>query len=252
MHWRGSGLIGTAVHGTDGSVGNITDLLFDDRYWTIRWVVVDAGGWIADRQVLLPPSQFRGADARGGAFDVELTREQIENCPGLGRDAPVSRQMERDIYHYYGWTPYWYHLAGAPAGIAPIPPPSGGTAMSADRGGPVREPQGDPDLRSMNEVIGYYVQATDDDIGHVEDFLIDDENWAIRYVVVDTRNWWPGKLVPVSPQWFSDVSWGKQRVLVDLTRDQVKNGPEYDPSAPIDRAYEERLHEHYGYRPYWV
>jgi hypothetical protein len=106
-------------------------------------------------------------------------------------------------------------------------------------------------LRSTQEVTNYYIEANDGDIGHVHDFLVDDENWTIRYVVVDTRNWWPGKKVLVSPEWIRSVSWTDSRVYVDLLRDTIKNGPEYDPSAPLSREYENRLYNHYGRSQYW-
>ena len=106
-------------------------------------------------------------------------------------------------------------------------------------------------LRSTQEVTNYYIEANDGDIGHVDDFLVDDENWTIRYVVVDTRNWWPGKKVLISPEWIRSVSWTDSRVFVDLSRDSIKNGPEYDPSAPLSREYENRLYNHYGRSQYW-
>lgn len=110
---------------------------------------------------------------------------------------------------------------------------------------------GDSHLRSTKEVTSYYIEASDGDIGHVEDFLIEDESWTIRYIVVDTRNWWPGKKVLVSPEWIEQVSWTDSRVRVDVSRDTIKNCPEYDPSTPLSRDYENRLYRHYGRSKYW-
>jgi hypothetical protein len=106
-------------------------------------------------------------------------------------------------------------------------------------------------LRSTREVIGYYIQATDGQIGHVEDFVIDTATWHIRYMVVDTRNWWPGKKVLVSPRWIEGVQWDTQQVTVGLSRDHIKDSPEFDPSVPLDRAYEARLFDHYSQPTYW-
>jgi hypothetical protein len=110
---------------------------------------------------------------------------------------------------------------------------------------------GDSRLRSARDVMGYYIEATDGDIGHVDDFLIDDSEWAIRYMIVDTRNWWPGKKVLISPEWISQVSWPDSRVYVDLTREGVKTAPEYDPSRPVEREYETRLYRHHDRPSYW-
>jgi hypothetical protein len=116
----------------------------------------------------------------------------------------------------------------------------------------VEEQQGDPHLQSTREVIDYYIEARDGDIGHVEDFIIDDEAWAIRYLVVNTRNWWPGKKVLVAPQWISEIRWGDAQVHVDMTREHIKDSPEFDPAAPVNRAYEERLFDYYGRPKYWL
>jgi len=106
-------------------------------------------------------------------------------------------------------------------------------------------------LRSTREVMGYYLEAMDGQIGHVEDFVIDTAPWHLRYLVVDTRNWWPGKKVLVAPTWVRQVQWDTQQVTVELSRDAIKNSPEFDPTAPLERAYEACLYEHYDRAPYW-
>ena len=124
---------------------------------------------------------------------------------------------------------------------------------------PVVEPQpmeplgetGDPTLHGVQDVTGYYIHARDGDIGHVEDFLISTPDWAIRYLIVDTKNWWPGKHVLVAPTWASGISWSERAVTLEMTREQIEQAPEYDPDAIIDRPFEERLHEHYRRPGYW-
>ena len=98
---------------------------------------------------------------------------------------------------------------------------------------------------------GYHIAATDGDIGHVQDFLVDDATWAIHYLVVDTSNWWFGKKVLVSPEWIDRVDWADAKVYVGVTREQIRKSPEYDPSDPVERDYEPRLHDHYGRPSYW-
>jgi sporulation protein YlmC with PRC-barrel domain len=252
MLWRASTLRGYEIQATDGRIGSVSDLLFDDTDWTVRWLVIDTGDWLPDRKVLLPPSAVDEPDPANRVVPVALTRERVEQSPSIETDAPVSRQMETDLYGHYGWAPYWYGAYGAPMDLAAgaVIPPAVQRGADGDVGAP-REEHGDPHLRSAHEVTGYYVRATDDDIGHIEEFLIEPESWTVRYLVIDTRNWWPGKMVLISPKWIRDVSWNDRQVRVDLTRAQVKDGPEFDPSTTVDRAYEERLHSHYGYLPYW-
>ena len=110
----------------------------------------------------------------------------------------------------------------------------------------------DPHLRSVNDTIGYHLEAIDGAIGHVEDFLIDEDDWSVRYLVVDTRNWWPGKKVVIAPSWISDVSWTRSQVVVDLTREAIKGSPAYDPSVPWNPAYAMELHDYYGRPRYGV
>ena len=251
MLWNASNLTGYAIDATDGSIGSVRDFLFDDREWTIRWLVVDTGTWLSGRDVLLPPSAADEPDVMRRTFPVRLKRQHVENSPAIDDDAPVSRQHESGLYSYYGWDPYWAAYAYAPAGglrtpIEPSPNAPGNRPGVEDR------PEGDPHLRSTREVTGYYIHATDGDIGHVEDLLVDSDGWTIRYIVVDTKNWWPGKKVLVAPRSFTNVDWAEGSVRVNLTRDQIKSGPEYDPTTTVDRAYEERFHGYYGYPYYWV
>lgn len=258
MLWECSSVTVFGIRATDGSIGTLDDLLFDDAGWGIRWAVIDTGSWLPGRRVLLPASSLGRPDVAAREFPVDVTRERVKDAPGLDTDAPVSRQLETRIFGYYGWAPYWeagYPLGpGAIGGLsAPVPP--AGIAepppLRADEPVP-DQPEGDPHLRSIKEVTGYYVEATDGDIGHIEDFMVDDDGWAIRYLLVDTKNWWPGKIVLISPNWLRDISWTDRTAFVDVSRDQVKSSPEYDPAASLGRGYEERLHDHYGYGPYWV
>jgi hypothetical protein len=215
MMWESSDIIGFEIRATDGSIGSIDDLLVDETDWSVRWVVIDTGTWLPGRKVLLPASCFGAPSMPDRQFPIELSRQQVEDSPDIDTDAPVSRQMESDIYGYYGWHPYWgagYVPVGTIGYVPPIsaagtalPPLGVGTPETA-RAEAMDEPRGDPHLRSAKEITGYRVRGTDDDIGTVSKLLVDQEGWMIRYLVVDTGNWLPGKKVLVSPGWVEDVS----------------------------------------------
>jgi hypothetical protein len=191
---------------------------------------------------------------------VNLSRQQVEDSPSVTTDQPVSRQWEADYFGYYGYSPYWtgpglwgaglypYTAAAGLGAIPPVTPPARPT-LEGER--LAQEQEGDPHLRSAREVTGYAIAARDGDLGHVEDFLLDDATWALRYMVVDTVNWWPGKQVLVPPAWIAAISWDERMVAVDLTREAIKTGPAYDPAQAFDRVVEEALYRHYGRRPYW-
>ena len=233
-----------AVRALDGDIGSVYALLFDDQTWEIRYLVCDVGVWLPGRRVLLVPAVLEQPHYDTQMIPVGLTKEQVENSPDIDTDMPVERQYEIVLHRYYNWPAYW----GALEPVGAVSPPLPAMAM----GEMEDEPGGDPHLRSTREVIGYYIQAQDGDIGHVEDFIVDDEGWVVRYMIIDTRNWWPGKKVLVAPSWITDIRWGEAQVQVDMTRDQVKNSPEFDPAASVNRVYEERLFDYYGRPKYWL
>jgi hypothetical protein len=245
-------LKGLTIKAKDGEIGAVDDFYFDDDHWTIRYLVVDTGNWLPGRRVLISPISLGRADPANGRIEVALTMKQVEDSPGIESDKPVSRQYETSYFDYYGYPYYWTgpYLWGAAAYPGPvITPEPTQPEVEAIRS---REQQSaDPHLHSANEVTGYYIEATDGDIGHVEQFLIDDESWAIRYMVVDTRNWWPGKKVLVAPQWIERASWEDSRVYVNLSRNNIQQAPEYDLNRLPSRDYELTLHEHYRRPPYW-
>jgi uncharacterized protein YrrD len=239
----------------DGDLGRVKDAYFDDLTWTVRYLVADTNTWLSGRKVLISPFAVRLLPSTPhGLIEVDLTKEQIEKSPPIEEHLPVSRQFELKYYNHYRWPYYWQgpELWG-PAAF-PILGYSGPPQVRLPESRPVSasEPPADPHLRSVAEVAGYAIHARDEAIGHVEDFIFDDETWMIRYLVVDTRNWWPGKRVLVAPEWVTSVDWHQSSVQVDLSRDTIQAAPEYHPTDPITREYEGRLYTHYGHEPYWL
>ena len=243
---------------TDGQIGKVKEFYFDDHYWTVRYLIVDTGNWLTGRQVLISPHALRAVNYNQRTIAVTLTKQQVAQSPGLDTDKPVSRQFEQDYHRYYGWPGYWqgsYMLGSSPYLWGPAP--DLGTPYDfEERDKPQQSSQDenswDPHLRSTDDVSGRHIEATDGGIGHVEDFIIDDQTWAIRYLVIDTRNWWPGKRVLLAPQWIEDISWGESKVFVNLSRDNIRQSPEYTEISLLTRDYETRLHRHYDRKGYWM
>jgi hypothetical protein len=234
------------IRARDGEVGEIDDFFFDDTTWTVRYLVVKTGNWLTGRKVLLSPDAVTQSHWEAQQFEVNLTREQVKDSPDIDTDQPVSLQSQIDLHNYYGWGYYWTARNYVP--IYPLM-----IADTEQAGDQQEEPEKnrDPHLRSAREVMKYHLQATDGDIGHVEDFLVEDESWAIHYMVVDTRNWLPGKRVLIAPRWIRWIRWDERLVAVNITQESVKNSPEYLPSEPVSREYEDRLHDHYNLPKYW-
>lgn len=234
-------LQGYIIRALDGDIGKVHDFFFGDFEWTVRYLVADTGTWLVGQRVLLSPSALGDPDWEAHSLPVHLTKNQVEKSPPISMDKPVSRQMEHDLHAYYGWRPYW-------SGSAPMLSGQELEAVKEKRGAA----EADPHLRSTREVTGYQIQASDGDIGHVADFIVDDDLWVIRYLVIDTRNWLPGKKVLVSPAWVESVDWPERKLQIDLKRETIKACPEFDPSAPINREYEIRLYDFYGRPKYWT
>ena len=181
-------LKGYKLKSREGEIGKIKEFYFDDRYWTIRYLVADTGNWLMNRQVLISPYALGAVSKEEEHIAVDLTKKQIEDSPSLDSDKPVSRQFQEAYYGYYGWPVYWdgsYMWGSSPYIVRERE--RWRESTKAEKG------SWDPNLRSTRDVSGHHVQAADGEIGHVEDFVIDDETWAIRYLIINTRNWWPGK-----------------------------------------------------------
>ncbi len=220
-------------------MGAVRDLLFDDQHWTVRYLVADTRTWLPGRKVLLSPVSVQRADWTAKTMQLQLTQGQIRESPGIETDRPVSRQYEERLVAYYGWPGYWAASAPSAAAADDEEP-----LMYSKQGDIARA--GDAHLRSLREVRGYHMSARDGEIGHIDDFIGDDTDWRIRYLVIDTRNWLPGKRVLVAPHWVDQVNWRRAHVAMDLDCDQIRGAPPYEPGMPINRAYEEQLHEYYG------
>lgn len=241
----GKTLKGFKLDSLDGEIGGVEEFYFDDRYWAIRYLVANTGSWLTGRQVLISPYALVAAIKADQHIAVDLTRKQIEESPALSSDKPVSRQFEGLYHGYYGFPTYWSGPSSWGEYTFPMHDREHWKQPSKS------EKEWDPHLRGTDAVSGYEIQALDGEIGHVDDFIIDDETWTIRYLVVATRNWWPGKKVLVSPRWIERVSWDESRVFVNLSREAIKHSPEYTAEALITRDYETGLHRHYDLPGYW-
>lgn len=249
-------LQGYSIQATDGKIGHVHSFYFDDQSGTVRYLVVETGNWLTERQVLISPESLGRPDGNDKKLPVNLTKAEIEESPSIANDEPVSRQMEVTLRDYYGWSPYW-QTAMAPDAWSSIPPAVPTVAgqqheRELEEAVALKTEEPNLHLRSSREVIGYHIQALDGEIGHVETFLVDEANWRIQYLVVDTRNWLPGKKVLVAPEWIERIVWEERKVHVDLSKEQIKSSPEYDDSQPVRRAYEEELFSHYDSTGYWL
>jgi uncharacterized protein YrrD len=211
---------GCRILASDGEAGRVRDVYLDDRQWAVRYLVVDTRKWLSEQSVLIVPSAVTSIDWDKRSIALNLTRAQVALSPDMSTHEPVSRQQEAE---YWPYTSVWSW--GEMSVIVPLETQIREKERRRLR---VVHASADTHLRSSRVVRGYHVQATDDSIGHVADFLFDEDTWEIRYLIADTRNWLPGKHVLISPRRVHDVSWSDREFRVSLTRRQIERSPEYD------------------------
>ncbi|WP_418315829.1 PRC-barrel domain-containing protein [Piscinibacter sakaiensis] len=227
MLYRNKDLIGRTLSASDGEVGKVTDLYFDDDTWTVRYLVVDTGSWLSSRSVLISPQSLGAGSSREGPIPATLSREQVENSPRSETHRPVSRQHEADLASHYGYPTYWFEAGFSGTGLIPINEAMREARRAAHAADPASAAQ-DSHLRSVAEIVGYHIQATDGEIGHVSDFGIDPQTWQVREMIIDTRNWLPGKHVRIDLPTIREIDWHERKVHVALPREQIKSGAEAD------------------------
>lgn len=257
-------LVNYKIGATDGEIGHVKDFYFDDDSWVVRYFVVDAGTWLSSRKVLISPISVRQPDWLDRTLPVSITQQQLKASPDIDTDQPVSRQNEEQLLGFYGYPSYWDGAGMWGEGLYPYSLAPGFPGYGVERVERERELEAylrlerarhrndDPHLRSCNAVTGYHLHATDGEIGHVSGFLVDDETWAIRYLVVDTSNWWFGHEMLVAPAWIRGVHWADRTVSVDLDRAAIQNAPQYDSNENWSRDQESGLYRHYGRSAYWA
>jgi len=239
-------LIGYKISAKDGELGKVDEFYFDDLTWSIRYLVVETGNWLSEKKVLIPHVALGVTDWESRIFNVNLTMEQVRNSPDFESEKTVSRQHEIELFQYYAFPFYWedgFYVQGV--GMLPIIPNMEKKSIKEQDESALQLNE-DPHLRSTKKVKGYYIHAADGEIGHVQDYIVDDEKWNICFLIVDIHNWLPGRKVLISPHWINRIDWNQSKVYVRLSKESIENSPEFDATQPIDKTYGKKLFDHYG------
>jgi hypothetical protein len=229
------------LRGIDGNIGTIKEFYFDDHNWTVRYIVANTGNWLTGRQVLISLYSLGAVNNEEQFIAVNLTQKQIEDIPTFEIGQTISPQFEDAHNTYYGNGP---NISEADPNIARDPNMRLESVPS--------ERMGERRLHNTSNVNGYEIEASDGEIGDVKDFIIEDQTWAIRYLIVDTGSWLPGKKVLIAPQWIDRLSLEESKVFVNLSRDAIEQSPEFTEESLLSRDYEEGLYKHYNRQGYWI
>jgi sporulation protein YlmC with PRC-barrel domain len=219
-------LYGHKLGASDGDIGHVKDFYFDDQNWAVRYLAVDTGSWLPGRQVLISPHAFGSLHQAGKLLLVKLTRRQIENSPSIESHKPVTRQYEEEYYRYYGWPYYWQ--GGGLWGTSAFPilelPAKRLPSERAPASGP-QPKRADTHLRSTQAMNGYHIKKSDDSIGQVCDFMMDQKSWAIRELVIKTGHWLSGREVQIPTNKVDRISYEESTVFVNVSRESIEQSP---------------------------
>lgn len=239
-------LTGYSMEATDGDIGKVDEFYFEDTTWVIRYLILKTGNWFLYRQVLISPQAIIKTEAGPEIFAVNLNKEQIRTSPDIDTDKPVSQQQDIQLYGHYAWQRYGgggFYAGGSAAVMDNNPIIDEKITKEADP----KDKRSDDDihLRSTETIIGYAVHASDGDFGHVSDFIFDDANWQIIYVVVDSHNWFGGKKFLIETGTIKEIQWENSKVIVNISQEAIKDCPVFDEpvfkhsqsvSAPLENS----------------
>lgn len=220
----------------DGKIGHVRDCLFDERAWVMRYLVTNLGTLVSN-QVLIPAENLDQPEAgwSGKRFDVNLTKHEVKSSPPIESDETVSLKLEKQVNVHYGRIePYFEN-------------PSFDDLVTKQR---IRD-IANCHLRSANKIRSTEIEATDGHIGTVADLIVDTQTWELRYFVVKTRDILPGGKVIIPIRWLNNAHHFDRLIEVDLTMDEIKNSPKYNPHEAVNREYEDKLYDYYGRPAYW-
>jgi len=234
---------GLHVKAEDGFLGTVSEVLFDGDSWDVRYLVVDVGDFFLHKKVLIAPDSL--LEPTKNEFPVTLSRMQINESPLIDTDKPVSlREVER-IHQYYGWVPYWHAWDGL-EDLEQNPMPEETKKIFYEEDETVVEGDRRSNLRSTKAISGYQLQATDEEVGHVVDFILDTKQWKITYAAISLKNWAPAKKVLIGTDWITRISWHTQHLYCSHNIESIRHAPEYDPATPVNKEFEEVLYDYYG------
>jgi hypothetical protein len=210
-------IYGDKLAALDGDIGHVKEFYFDDKTWTIRYLVADMGSWLTGRHVLLSPDTFGRLDKQEKTLHVKLHKKQIENSSSLESHRSISRQYEMEYYCYPAEAPVNW-----PAVNRVLIP-----SLKSDAEAHLQHHRrAEKHLQSTRAVTGYSIQATDGTIGHVSGLLTDDQTWTIREVVVETGHWYPNKQILISINKIERISYEESKIFVNLTKADIQRTAE--------------------------
>lgn len=241
-------LIKSGVTCPDGDLGRVEQVYFDVRTWGMCYLIVDTSAWGYGEKIWVPLRCISQIDFASGVVKLNRTQQKMLSSSSLDTKTPVSRLQEVRIFDYYDCKPYWEeaNFHGTPHDPAAPLEPDANTRMTEQMNAlnALNALNATVHPLSTKEVGGFTIEALEGPIGHIRDFVFDDETWLIRYLTVDTRDWWQSESeVLLSTESFKCIDSTTSTISTSLSRDAIKRSPAYIDAVPLSRMYETQLHK---------
>ncbi len=254
-----------SMNATDGELGSIADLYFESNTFTLRYFVGDTRTWFFGGKVLLSPESVTSIEQEKERIDVNLTKDQIKDSPKPSSHEPVSRQYEAELRDHYGWRHYWgAPIGGASAGMGspgsypaapgmmiPYPIANPNVSRTEDEQDAMTQQTEQNSLQSINDLRGYKIHVKNGEVGKALDFMLNEHDWTINYIIVDVGGTFTREPVPLAAEWITDISWQDKTITVNVDKELIESAPDYEIHEPFTREDESRLYAHYGRDVYW-
>lgn len=220
-----------SIKATDGEIGKVKDFYFDDQTWKLRYLVVETGNWLLGRKVLISTAALHAPEWDSHTFPVDLTKDQVKHSPDIDTERPVTMEQEADLNNHYLWP--WdgagvgFLTTGMVGGVvAPDIPFEERISREMHKSDP--KDVSARHLRSFRHLDDFRVRTADDDIGELHDFLLDDKDWNIPYMVIEAGNWYSGDKLLAPTKFVDRVEWASRAIAYLKPVSSMKNTPVFD------------------------
>jgi sporulation protein YlmC with PRC-barrel domain len=203
---------------TDGEIGKIKDIYFDDQSWTLRYLVAETGNWLFQRKVLIAPLAVQRSGLENEILDVNLTKEQVKDSPDIDTELPVSLQQESSLFDHYAWPSFGRAGMGWPTtGVLK------GTSALINK--LEAKEEFDPHLRSFNHVSKYEVYSSSVHVGMVKDLILDLSDWSIPFLLMENIVNNNSEQIMIASDKVSAIDWETSRISLSLTKYEINTAP---------------------------
>lgn len=247
MYQRLNDLMQYGVRSADGMIGTIHDFYFDDETWSVRYAVINLDPSLGARDILVSTAVFETILPLEGVITTSLTPEKARNSPEIDTEQPITRQQESDLSSYYLVPEYWIPNTGYGLGVgdlSAVPMVDLEADLQEQQERQENDHEPDSHLYSTMSLLGFHIlTGQNEDIGVVEDFLLDEEDWDIDFLVADVGSWLENRKIILSPDWVERFSRVQSLLFVDLDRQSIEASPEF--TGDLDATYIHELYVHY-------